>query len=56
MLDDLLNAIEAVPHMPDWAKAMARKHMSQEMLAEAQTHQYGELRGLLKPRAGHRIV
>ena len=56
MLNDALNAIEAVPHMPDWAKEMARQHMEPEMLVKARTHQIEKLRGLLKPRAGQRIA
>ena len=56
MLNDALNAIEEVQHMPDWAKEMARKHIQPEMLVKAQTHQVEKLRGLLRPRAGQRIA
>lgn len=56
MLNDTLDAIEVVQRMPDWAKAMARTHVSSEMLAKAQTHQVEKLRGLLKPRNGRWIV
>lgn len=56
MLNYALYAIEAVPHMPDWAKEMARKHMKPEMLVEGRTHQIEKLRGLLKPQAGQRIA
>ncbi len=56
ILSDALSAIEAVPHMPVWAKAMARTHISVEILAKAQTHQIEKLRELLKPRTGQRII
>ncbi len=56
MLNDALKAIEAVPHMPDWAKEMGRRHMEPEMLVKVQTHLIEKLRGLLKPRAGSRIA
>lgn len=56
MLNDALNAIEAVPHMPDWAKEMARRHTEPKMLVKAQTYQIEKLRGLLKPLAGQRIA
>jgi hypothetical protein len=55
MLNDALKTIEAAPHMPDWAKEMARKHMGPEMLLKARTHQIEKLRSLLKPRPGQRI-
>lgn len=52
MLADAFNALEAFPHMPDWAKEMARKHITPEMLGHAQVHQVQKMRGLLKPRPG----
>jgi hypothetical protein len=56
MLSEMLNAIEATDHMPEWAKEMARKHIEPGMLVAAQTHQIESLRGLLRPRAGARIL
>lgn len=55
MLDDALNKFIAIPHVPDWVKEMARKHLKPEMLVEAQTSKISKLRELLKPPAGTRI-
>ncbi len=56
VLNEALNIIAATPHIPDWAKEMARKNLTKEMLVKAQTHQMERLRGLLKPRTGPRIA
>ncbi len=56
MLTDALDAIGVVPHMPDWAKEMARKQIKPEMLVKVRIHQIEKLQRLLRPRAGQRIA
>lgn len=56
MLNEALNIIADIPHMPDWAKKMAYKHLNQEILVKAQTHEIEKLRELLKPRTGSYIA
>lgn len=51
-----LDAIDAVPHMPELAKAMARTHTSPEMLATAKAQQFAKLRRLLQIDTGCRIT
>lgn len=51
-----LDAIDEVPHMPEWAKAMARTHISPEMLVAAKAHQFAKLRRLLQVDTGSRIT
>lgn len=52
----LLDAIDVVPHMPEWAKAMARTHISPEMPVAAEAHQFTKLRRLLQVDTGSRIT
>lgn len=56
MLNEATNAIAEAPHMPDCAKDMARDHLKPEMLVKAQAHHIKELRNLLKPWRGQRII
>ncbi len=58
LLTDLLITIEAAPHVPSWAKTMAREHIHIEpnVLADAQNHYIEKLRGLLKLSGGQRIA
>jgi len=55
MLNDALDTIDLVQHLPDWAKVMTKKHMKPERLVEVQAHQIKKLRELLKPHVGQRI-
>ncbi|WP_375197647.1 hypothetical protein [Sphingobium sp.] len=50
MLASICDTMEMFPHVPDWAKKMARKHITPEILDAAQIHQAGKLNELLKPR------
>lgn len=52
----LLDAIDAVPHMPEWAKVMARMHTSPEMLATVKAQQFAKLRRLLQVDTSRRIT
>lgn len=56
LLSNALAAIDAVPHMPDWAKEMAKENTKPWMLLAAQTGQIKKFRGLLKPWPGQRIA
>ncbi|MBJ7439826.1 MAG: hypothetical protein JHD35_12475 [Sphingopyxis sp.] len=51
-LDQVRIAIDAVPHMPKWAKDTASKHITEEMIGLAHNAQVEKLDRLLEPGFG----
>ena len=49
------DAMEAFPHIPGWAKEMARQHITPDILEKAQMHHTAKFRELLKPSQRQRL-